>query len=176
MNFIETKLKDLYVIEPEAFRDERGIFARTYCKKEFAQINFDKEIVQINFSYNNIKGTLRGLHYQPAPYEETKLIRCTSGKVFDVAVDLRKSSDTYLDWYGIELSPENMRMILIPGGFAHGFITLKDNSGLIYHHTEYYNPSAEKGIRYDDKTINIEWPVEITVISDKDNNYEFIKN
>jgi len=130
----------------------------------------------MNFSFNKKKGTLRGMHYQEAPFEETKLIRCTSGKVFDVAVDLRKNSDTYLKWFGAELSRENLRMILIPGGFAHGFITLEDNSELIYHHTEYYNPSAEKGIRYDDKTVNIKWPAEVRVISDKDKSYPFIKN
>ena len=176
MKFIETKIKELYVVEPGAFKDERGLFARTYCKKEFAQIKFDKEFVQMNLSVNKIRGTLRGLHYQEAPFEETKLIRCSSGSVFDVAVDLRKNSETYLSWFGTYLTKENMRMMLIPGGFAHGFITLEDDSELIYHHTEYYNPSAERGIRYDDKTINIQWPAEVSKISDKDNNYPFVKN
>ncbi len=176
MKFIETRIKDLYVIEVDAYKDSRGMFTRTYCKKEFAQINFDKEFVQINFSFNKSKGTLRGMHYQEVPFEETKLIRCSSGKVFDVAIDLRKNSGTYLEWFGTDLSRENMRMILIPGGFAHGFITLEDDSELIYHHTEYHNPSSERGIRYEDKTINIKWPVEVTTISDKDNNYPLIKN
>ena len=175
MKFIETKLKGVYVIELNAFTDERGVFARTYCKDEFIRINFNKEFVQINFSLNKKKGTLRGMHYQVAPHEETKLIRCSSGKVFDVAVDLRKDSDTYLQWFGVELSKENMKMILIPEGFAHGFITLEDDSELIYHHTQYYNPEAERGIRYDDKTLNIQWPGEIKVISDKDKNYPILK-
>ena len=175
MNFLTTSLEGSYIIELLPFSDSRGWFARTYCKKEFAEIGFDKEFVQMNFSFNKKKGTLRGMHYQETPFEETKLIRCTSGKVFDVAVDLRKNSDTYLKWFGTELSRKNLKMILIPGGFAHGFITLKDNSELIYHHTEYYNPLAEKGIRYDDKTLNIEWPVDVSVISDKDKSYPFIK-
>ncbi|MEO8665694.1 MAG: dTDP-4-dehydrorhamnose 3,5-epimerase [Ignavibacteria bacterium] len=176
MKFIETKIRGLYVIELNVLRDDRGMFARTYCKKQFKPIGFDKEFVQMNFSFNNDKGTLRGMHFQEAPFEETKLIRCVSGKVFDVAVDLRKDSDTYLQWFGTELSHDNMKMILIPGGFAHGFLTLEDNSELIYHHTEYYNPDAERGLRYNDETINIQWPAEVKKISDKDKNYPLIKN
>lgn len=176
MKFIETKLKGLYVVEPELLSDERGKFARTYCKKEFAEINFDKEFVQMNFSLNYKKGTLRGMHYQTAPYEETKLIRCISGKVFDVAVDLRKNSGTYLQWFGTELSKENSKMMFIPEGFAHGFLTLEDNSELIYHHTQYFNPSAERGIRYDDKSVNIQFPGEVLIVSEKDRSYPLIVN
>lgn len=176
MKFTETKLKGLYVIEPEILSDERGRFARTYCKKEFAKINFEKEFVQMNFSVNYKKGTLRGMHYQLPPYEETKLIRCISGKVFDVAIDLRKNSGTYLQWFGTELSKDNSKMILIPEGFAHGFLTLEDNSELIYHHTEYYNPSAERGIRYDDKSVNIKFPGEVLIVSEKDKSYPIIVN
>lgn len=174
MKFIPTEFSGLYVIELDAVIDDRGIFARTYCKEDFSKINFHKEFVQMNFSLNKKKGTLRGLHYQVAPCEETKLIRCSSGKIFDVAIDLRKESLTYLKWFGVVLSKENLKMILIPEGFAHGFITLEDDSELIYHHTQYYNPSAERGIRYDDKTLNIKWPVEIEIISNKDSNYPFI--
>lgn len=174
MKFIETDLKDVYVIEPDILYDERGRFARTYCKMEFAKINFKKEFVQMNFSFNNKKGTFRGMHYQTAPYEETKLIRCVSGKVFDIAVDLRKNSPTYLQWFGTELSGENSKLVLIPEGVAHGFLTLEDNSELIYHHTNYYYPSAERGVRYDDKSISIKLPGEVLIISDKDKSYKLI--
>ncbi len=175
MKFTGTKIKDLYVIEPDIIIDDRGMFARTYCKKEFAVINFSKEFVQMNFSFNYKKGTLRGMHYQVHPYEETKLIRCSSGKCFDIAVDLRKDSETYLQWFGTELSGENSKMILIPEGFAHGFLTLEDNTELVYHHTEYYTSAADRGIRYDDRALNIRLPSEVIVISDKDKSYPLIK-
>jgi len=176
MNFIDTGLAGLYIIETEAFKDERGFFIRTYDKKEFSKINFNKEFVQMNASFNAKKGTLRGMHYQLPPFEETKLIRCVAGKVFDVAVDLRNQSSTYLKWFGVELSGENNKMILIPGGFAHGFITLEENSELTYCHTEFYNPSVERGIGYNDMLLNIQWPVNITCISEKDKNYPPLKS
>lgn len=172
--FTETGFNGLYLIGIKPLKDERGKFARTYCKKDFAQIGFDKEFVQINFSFNFKKGTLRGMHYQVPPYEETKLIRCVSGKVFDVAVDLRKDSPTYMKWFGTELSKVNMEMILIPEGFAHGFITLEDDAELIYHHTQYFNKDADRGIRYDDPAIGISWPEEVNVISGKDKSYELL--
>ncbi len=175
MNFIDTELQGLYLIELNILKDDRGLFARTYCKNEFASIGFAKEFVQMNHSINNKRGTLRGMHFQLPPVQETKLIRCVVGKVFDVAIDLRKGSETYLKWFGAELSKDNMKMIFIPEGFAHGFITLEDNTELIYCHTEFYNPAFESGIRHDDSTINIQWPIEAVIISEKDKNYPLIK-
>jgi dTDP-4-dehydrorhamnose 3,5-epimerase len=174
MNFKATGFSGLYLIEVNQLKDERGIFARTYCQEEFKKIGFDKTFVQMNFSFNPKKGTFRGLHFQRPPFEETKLIRCSSGKVFDIALDIRKSSSTYLQWYGCELSQENRDMLLIPEGFAHGFITLEDNSELVYAHTAFYNPAADAGIRFNDSAFQLELPTEITVISEKDKNYPLL--
>ena len=176
MKFTETTFNGLYVIEPELIKDVRGTFARTFCKKEFERINFVKDFVQVNRSFNYKKGTLRGMHYQAPPHAETKLIGCLAGAVFDVAVDLREDSNTYLNWYGIELSGKNMKMLFIPEGFAHGYVTLEDNTELIYHHTEFFDPHFEKRIHYKDPRISINWPVSIDKISDKDNNAPFLKS
>ena len=143
MIFTETGLSGAFVVEPEPFIDERGSFARVYCKDEFKHIGSIKEFVQINHSVNKLKGTFRGLHYQLPPFTETKLIRCIHGKVFDVIVDIRTKSDTFLKHFAINLSAVNMKMILVPEGFAHGFLTLKDNSQMIYHHTALYKPGFE---------------------------------
>jgi dTDP-4-dehydrorhamnose 3,5-epimerase len=174
MKFNETPLRGAYVIDLEPFSDERGLFARTYCKKEFFKIGFDKEFVQFNFSKTATKGSIRGLHYQVPPQAETKLIRCIRGKVYDVMVDLRSNSPTFMQFYPVELSEDNMRMVLIPEGFAHGFQTLEDNTQLIYHHTAFYAPGYEKGIRYNDPELNIQWPLDVTVISEKDENYPLL--
>jgi dTDP-4-dehydrorhamnose 3,5-epimerase len=174
MVFQKTPLAGLYLLEPRIIRDERGLFARTFCKKEFAEIGFDKDFVQFNHSFNSKKGTLRGMHFQLAPFAETKLIRCVEGRVFDVAVDLRKDSKTYLQYFGVELSKENMFSILIPEGFAHGFQTLEDNSALIYHHTEYYTPNVDSGILYNDPALAINWPLGISIISQKDTSYSLL--
>jgi dTDP-4-dehydrorhamnose 3,5-epimerase len=157
MQFLETYLKGLYIIELESLKDDRGFFARTYCKEKFSSIGFNEEFVQFNHSYNASKGTIRGMHYQSQPFSETKLIRCIQGSVFDVAVDLRKNSPTYLHYFGIELSAENLNCILIPHGFAHGFQTLEDNTSLIYHHTNFFLPNTEGGIRFNDPAIDIQW-------------------
>lgn len=175
MNFIDTGFKGLFLIEIDSVKDERGAFGRTFCKREFSRAGFTGEFVQMNYSFNARKGTLRGMHYQVPPHEETKLIRCVTGKAFDVAVDLRSQSPTYLKWFGCELSGENRKMILIPGGFAHGFITLEEKTELIYCHTEFYNPAAETGIRFDDSAVNIQWPAAVSVISEKDKNYPLLK-
>lgn len=174
MTFEKTSLEGLFVVKPNIFTDERGFFSRTFCKKEFAEIGFEKDFVQFNHSFNSKKGTLRGMHFQVAPFTETKLIRCVEGRVWDVVVDFRKDSKTYLQYFGIELSKQNMYSVLIPDGFAHGFVTLEDNSSLIYHHTEYYTPNVESGILYSDPSIGIKWPVSITVISQKDTSYSLI--
>lgn len=176
MKFIETSLSDCFIIEPNKFSDERGVFARTYCKDEFSQIGFMKEFLQFNHSYNKQKGTLRGIHYQNSPYCETKLIRCIQGAVLDVAVDLRKNSPTFLQHFQIELNEENMLSILIPEGFAHGFQTLIDNSTMIYHHTQYYNAKADAGLRFDDPVLNINWKLPPVMVSEKDKSYKLIDN
>jgi dTDP-4-dehydrorhamnose 3,5-epimerase len=176
MNFIKTPLADCFVIEPHKIIDERGVFARTFCKDEFKQRGFNKEFLQFNSSYNKMKGTLRGMHYQSSPYCEAKLIRCVQGSVLDVAVDLRAESLTFLKHFQIELSEENMLSILIPEGFAHGFQVLTDNSTMIYHHTEYYNRNADAGLRFDDPVLNINWKLPPVNVSDKDRSYKLIDN
>ena len=174
MQFIETPLKGLYLIQLKVLKDDRGFFARTFCKEQFLTIGFDKEFVQFNHSFNTLKGTIRGMHYQKPPFAETKLIRCVQGKVYDVAVDLRKDSPTYLQSFGAELSAENMTCILIPEGFAHGFQTLEDNTALIYHHTSYYTPNTEGGARFNDPALNIHWQLPPVNISPKDLLYPLI--
>jgi dTDP-4-dehydrorhamnose 3,5-epimerase len=174
MKFIQTPLQDAYLIELSPFTDERGQFARTFCMKEFAVIGHNKPFVQINHSINVEKGTLRGLHFQRQPNREIKLIRCIFGSVYDVIVDLRKDSPTFLQHFGVELSKENSLMIYVPEGFAHGFQTLTDNTELLYHHTEFYTPSVEGGIKYDDKMLNIQWKLPPINLSQKDINYAFL--
>lgn len=171
MKFVATPLVGAYTIELDLMNDERGGFARTFCKKEFEQIGHSKEFVQFNHSVNTKKGTLRGMHFQVQPSPEIKLIRCVAGKVFDVIVDLRMGSSTFLQWYGTELSRENKRSMYVPEGFAHGFITLADYTELIYHHTGFYTPSADRGLKYNDPLINIAWPEPAALVSEKDNNY-----
>ncbi len=176
MIFEETKLKGAYLISLNPLTDSRGSFARTFCKKEFKQIDHTKEFVQLNHSYNTYKGTIRGMHYQLAPHQEIKLIRCVRGAVLDVIIDLRKDSPTFLQHVSVELSAENKKMIYVPENFAHGFQSLKDNSELIYHHTEFYTPQADTGVRFDDPTLNIKWPLPPVMVSDKDKNYKLIDN
>ena len=176
MIFEETKLKGAYVISLQLFEDNRGGFARTFCKKEFAQIGHTKEFLQLNHSYNIHKGTIRGMHYQVSPYQEVKLIRCIKGSVLDVIIDLRKDSPTFLQHFSVELSAENKKMIYVPENFTHGFQTLEDNCELIYHHTEFYTPQADSGIRFDDPALAINWQLQPVMISDKDKNYKLIDN
>lgn len=175
MNFIITPISGLYIVDFNKLRDERGLFARSFCKKEFAEIGLNKEFVQFNHSLTNYSGTIRGMHYQNEPHQEYKLIRCVRGRVFDVAVDLRRNSPTFLKYFSIELSEDNMLSILIPEGFAHGFQVLEDKTSLIYHHTEYYHPESEDGLRFDDPFININWPLPVTKMSDRDKNFSLIK-
>lgn len=176
MNFIETPFDGLYVIHHNILFDDRGSFTRTFCKEEFSSIGFDKEFVQFNHSFNLQKGTLRGMHYQKNPFSETKLISCVQGSVYDVALDLRKKSSTYLQYFSVELNEKNMFSIFIPEGFAHGFQTLEDHTALIYHHTEYYTPKADAGVRYDDQAIKIDWPLDVKNLSEKDKNYLLIND
>lgn len=174
MNFEETKLAGSHVINISPVVDERGWFARTYCKDEFKKIGFNGEWVQINHSFTGKKGIIRGMHYQVPPFAEIKLVRCIAGAVFDVIIDLRKHSSTFLQWFGTELSAENRKMIYIPEGFAHGFQTLTNNCELIYHHSQYYKPGFEAGIKYNDPMIHIQWQSEPDNVSERDSGHAFL--
>ncbi len=176
MIFTETPLSGSFIVSLNPIGDSRGWFARTYCKNEFAQIGHDKEWVQINHSFTSLKGTIRGLHFQNNPFSEIKLLRCISGAVYDVIVDLRKNSPTFLKWFGTELSAENKNMLYIPKGFAHGFQSLADNTELIYHHSEFYNSEAESGLMFDDEKLNIKWPLEVADISERDKNHQLLNS
>ena len=168
MKFIETPLKGAFEIELEKRGDERGFFARAFCKKEFAEASLDNEIVQINNSFSRDKATLRGIHYQLPPKAETKIIRCIKGSLWDVIVDLRPGSSTFLKWYGTELNEENRKMMYVPENFGHGFITLTKDTETFYAVTEFYSPRFERGLRWNDPRIGIKWPLKPEVISDKD--------
>jgi dTDP-4-dehydrorhamnose 3,5-epimerase len=170
MLFLKTPIEGLYKIELEKFEDYRGFFARIFCKKEFENQRLKNNIVQINNSYNKKKGTLRGLHYQLPPKAEVKIIRCIRGSIFDVVIDLRKDSPTFLKWFGCELNENNKKMLYVPEGFAHGFLTLEDDTEIIYFTTEFYSPQYERCIRWNDPKFSIQWPFEPTVISEKDRN------
>ena len=174
MQLNKSILSGLFIIKPTPFEDHRGFFARTYCKKEFLSIGFNKEFVQFNHSFNLLKGTVRGLHFQKPPYAETKYIRCVQGSIYDVVVDIRKDSPTYLKYFGIELSAENMVGLLVPEGFAHGFQTLEDNTTVIYHSTAFYSPTAEGGLKFNDSILNISWKLPPVNISEKDLNHPLI--
>lgn len=174
MKFIETGLQGAYTIELAPLEDERGKFARVFCKNEFSKIGHQKEFVQFNHSLNKTKGTVRGMHFQKQPHSEIKLIRCIHGAVFDVIIDLRSDSKTYLKWFAEIISSQNMKMMYIPEGFAHGFQTLEADSELLYHHTEFYNPKYEDGVNVLDKKIDIKWPKEISLLSDRDKYFPLI--
>jgi dTDP-4-dehydrorhamnose 3,5-epimerase len=174
MIFTETKLSGSYITELEPVTDERGWFARYFCMNEFSQIGHTNEWRQMNHSCTYKKGSLRGMHYQLPPFSEIKLVRCIAGNVFDVIVDLRRDSKTFLQWFGAELSAKNKKMMYIPEGFAHSFQCLTDNCELLYHHTECYKPEAEAGIKYDDPRINIEWALPVTVISERDQSHPYL--
>ncbi len=174
MKFIKTKMKNLYVIKPEPIIDHRGQFVRVFCKKEMIKIGHNKEIVNINHSMTKKKGSIRGLHFQFHPKAEIKIVQCITGSVYDVAVDIRKNSKTFLHWYGDVLSAKNMKLLYIPEGFAHGFQTLENNSEILYFVTEFYFPEYEGGVLYNDSKLNIKWPLEVTDISKKDREIELL--
>jgi dTDP-4-dehydrorhamnose 3,5-epimerase len=171
MIFKETKLKGAYVIEIEPIEDERGFFARSFCTKEFEKYGLNIRIVQCNISYNEKKGTLRGMHYQVAPHAETKLVRCTRGAIYDVALDLRKDSPTFKQWVATELSANNHRIFYIPDGVAHGFQTLEDHTEVFYQMSEFYHPECTRGVRWDDPTFGMKWPMVPTLMTNKDRAY-----
>lgn len=173
MIFTETKLKGAFIIEIEPREDERGFFARSWCEDEFQQHGLNTRLVQCNISYNKKRGTLRGMHYQIAPFAETKLVRCTMGAIFDVIVDLRRDSPTYMQWISVELTAENRRALYVPDEFAHGFQTLTDNTEVFYQMSEFYHAECSRGIRWDDPAIGIAWPLQDQVIlSGKDKSNE----
>ena len=176
MKFEETSIPGVFLIDLEPASDERGFFARGWCHREFAEHGLTARICQVNLSQNHKSGTLRGLHMQAEPHNEAKLVRCTRGSIFDVAVDMRSASPTYLQWVGYELSDENRSALFIPEGFAHGYQTLTDNAEVFYLISEFYAPGAEAGVRYDDPKIGIEWPLDVEVISEKDSNLPFLKD
>jgi dTDP-4-dehydrorhamnose 3,5-epimerase len=172
MIFGETTIKDAFIVEIERLEDERGFFARGWCAKEFEANGIKCDFVQANIAFTNRKGTLRGLHYQIAPHQEAKLIRCSNGAIYDVIVDLRHDSSTYRKWFGVELTAENHKMLYVPEGCAHGYQTFVDNTELFYAATQFYAHEYERGIRWDDPMFGIRWPkTGIRIISDKDKNW-----
>jgi dTDP-4-dehydrorhamnose 3,5-epimerase len=167
MIFTETKLKGAYIIELEKLEDERGFFARTFCQDEFRKHGLNPCIAQCNISYNKKKGTLRGMHYQAKPYEEAKLVSCIQGSIYDVIIDLREDSETYCQWFAVELSTLNSQLY-VPEGFAHGFQTLEDGTTVFYQMSEFYHPESSRGVRWDDPKFKIYWPLLNPIISVKD--------
>lgn len=174
MIFHKTDIDGLYTVTLQPVADERGFFVRSFCIKEISGIKKSIRIVQINHTLTREQGSIRGMHYQIPPYAETKIVRCIRGSVFDVAVDLRKDSKTYLQWYGEILSADNMKMMLIPEGFAHGFQTLEDNCEMLYLHSEFYNKEHEGGIRSNDAKVGIKWKIPASNISERDSTHPLI--
>jgi dTDP-4-dehydrorhamnose 3,5-epimerase len=171
MVFQDTGLAGAFVIELDKIHDERGFFARSWCTTEFAEHGLNGRLVQCNVSRNSARGTLRGMHYQAPPHEEAKLVRCTMGAIYDVIVDMRPSSTSYLQSFGAELSAENHRALYVPEGFAHGFLTLTDQSEVCYQMSEFYAPQAARGLRWNDPLLAIAWPEPVAVISERDRTY-----
>jgi len=171
MKFTQTKLTGSYLIEIDKKTDERGFFARSWCGKEMEQHGLKGNIAQVNTSLSKDKGTLRGLHYQVAPYQECKMIRCTKGAIFDVIVDLRPGSSTFLRWFGTELTEDNHNALYSPEGFAQGFITLEEKTEITYFTNQFYAPGYDWGVRWNDPQIQIQLPIDVIAISDKDKNW-----
>lgn len=172
MLFIETKLKGVFVIELEKYSDDRGFFSRAWCQKEFKEQGINSRFVQANIGFSKNSGTIRGIHYQIAPFEEAKLVRCIRGAIFDVVLDLRPELPSFKQWFGVELSDENRKMLYVPEGCAHGYQTLVDNTEVFYQVSQVYSPESERGIRWNDPEFDIEWPIEEDlVISEKDQNW-----
>ena len=174
MKIINTKINGVVVYESNSIVDSRGAFTRFFCENEFSEILGSRRIVQINYSITRLAGAIRGMHFQKPPFAETKIVRCLKGKVWDVALDLRKDSPTFLKWHAEILSPENRKAIFIPEGVAHGFQTIDNDSELLYLHTAAYEKSAEEGIRFNDPNHSINWPLPVSEISDRDKNHPII--
>ncbi len=168
MIFNPSPLAGAYTIDVTPFQDNRGFFTRTFCEKEFAEHNLVQHFVQANHSGTNGKGVIRGMHFQHSPFCEVKLVKCVQGAIFDVIVDVRKDSPTFLKWFGAELSAENKRMMYVPAGFAHGFQSLTDYSEITYMVSNFYNKESESGIRFNDEIVDINWPLPVSLVSEKD--------
>jgi len=171
VRFISTEIPDVWIVEPERHADERGFFARTWCAREAEARGLDPRVVQCSTSFNHRVGTLRGMHFQAPPRAETKLVRCTRGAIFDVAADLRPDSATYRRWVGAELTPANGRALYVPRGFAHGFLTLVEDSEVQYQMSEFYAPELGRGVRWDDPWLGVRWPGVPKVIAPRDRDY-----
>jgi dTDP-4-dehydrorhamnose 3,5-epimerase len=175
VKFSETALKGAFIIEPERIEDERGFFARTFCRREFEARGLNPDLVQCSISFNHQRATLRGMHYQSAPHGEAKLVRCTRGAIYDVIIDLRPQSPTFRRWVAVDISAENHLMVYVPEGFAHGFQTLQDETEVSYHISEFYSPERARGVRWNDPAFAIGWPIADPVISVRDQTHpEFI--
>jgi dTDP-4-dehydrorhamnose 3,5-epimerase len=171
MKFTSIPLVGAYLIEVEPTFDDRGFFARSWSSAEFGERGLNRNVAQCSISFNTKKGTLRGLHYQEQPHAETKLVRCSSGAIFDVIVDLRPASANYCKWFGIELTAANRRMLYVPEGFAHGFQTLTNDTEVFYQISEEYRSESSKGVRWDDPLLGIVWPLPVSVLSDRDRSF-----
>ena len=172
MILTETRLRGVFIIEPHRFDDERGFFARAWSETELAARGVENRFIEGNISFNQRRGTLRGMHYQAAPFGQAKLVRCTRGAMFDVGIDLRPQSPTFKQWLGVELSAQNRLMLYLPGDFAHGYLTLEDETEVHYQVSQVYVPNANSGVRWDDPAFGIEWPaIEELVINERDQNY-----
>jgi dTDP-4-dehydrorhamnose 3,5-epimerase len=169
--FTETQLQGAFIIEPERLEDTRGFFARTWCRREFEDQGLNSRLVQCSISFNNKKGTLRGMHYQTPPYAEAKLVRCTSGSIYDVLIDLRPESSTFKQHCAIVLSADNRKLLYVPENFAHGFQTLEDNTEIFYQMSEFYAPESAQGVRWNDPAFSIEWPDDKRIIVERDQEY-----
>jgi dTDP-4-dehydrorhamnose 3,5-epimerase len=175
MIFRETELQGVFEVQIEEHHDERGFFARTWCQREFSEHGLSDRLVQCSVSFNKCRGTLRGMHFQEAPFSETKLVRCTRGSVYDVVIDLRPSSPTFRHWVHAELTAENHMALYIPEGVAHGFITLESDTEVYYQMSEFFTPAAARGVRWDDPAFGVNWPFRPEVISERDRTYPDFK-
>jgi dTDP-4-dehydrorhamnose 3,5-epimerase len=173
--FTETELKGAFVIDLELKHDHRGFFARSFCAQDFEAHGLKPTVAQCNLSFNHKKGTLRGMHYQISPAAETKLVRCTKGAIYDVIIDMRPESPTFLQHFGVELTDDNRRALYIPEMFAHGYQALTDGAEVVYQVGEFYTPGYERGLRHNDPFFNIQWPQEVTEISEKDSNWPLLR-
>jgi dTDP-4-dehydrorhamnose 3,5-epimerase len=171
MKFTETRMAGAYIIDLEKHQDARGYFARSWCRREFSERGLDDGLVQCNLSFNIRRGTLRGMHFQAHPFAEAKIVRCVRGALYDVMIDLRPDSATFLQWAGFELTPDNGTSVYIPRGFAHGFQTLEDSTEILYQMTEFYAPDYARGVRWNDPLFNIQWPDDRPTIASRDNQY-----
>ena len=174
MIFTETKLNGAFIIDIEPREDERGFFARSWCEDEFQSHGLNPRLAQCNISFNKKRGTLRGMHYQVAPFAEAKLVRCTMGAIHDVIIDLRPDSPTFKQWISVDLTAENRRALYVPENFAHGFQTLRDNTEVFYQMSEFYHPECARGVRWDDPAFGIRWTLPVEVVSEQDANIAFI--